>query len=322
MSILINGNLKKYKILHNGEKLKKGYHNGDVQIWSAGNKVTYITDVGVTPIEKEIDYEAECIPQDQPSKTGWNFVGWRKDTTASSNVETSVIMGDNPITLYAVYSQKITLTYNGNNATSGTMQPDEKYRYFNASGEYKDPKFTLKANDFTKTGYRFTGWDLGAVNTEIELSANKTATAQWFETSPIVYQAKPNNPGSEEGTMNVTVNNTNYVSLSKNPVASWIYYDTGHEYDTGTITINYGVYKRAVIEFYCVPSNGHNDERYGNINVGGSNVYDSDSGAKTISYSTTATNIPIEAHAHNYYDGSFFAIFAYITKITLFESES
>ena len=37
----------------------------------------------------------------KPTKSGWTFVGWRKDTVASGDVEISAIMGDEPINLYA-----------------------------------------------------------------------------------------------------------------------------------------------------------------------------------------------------------------------------
>ena len=54
------------------------------------------------------------------NKSGWTFLGWRLDKTASSNVQSSITAGTTDINLYAVYRQTVTLSYNGNGATSGS----------------------------------------------------------------------------------------------------------------------------------------------------------------------------------------------------------
>lgn len=264
MSILINGSLQKYKLLHNGQPLKRGYHNTSTQIWSAGNTVTYIVDTG-TSYQEEVDYEASVLSPKTftPTKSGWTFVGWREDKTASGTVLTSKVMGDNPITLYAVfraavtityyngsttanstsgyryynngnivnptlaltqaalsgwtargwststagngaitvgngatftpsvsftlygmYQQTITLSYNGNNATSGSVAAQTGIRYYNSNGNTVNPTFTLAANGFARTGYTFAGWSTAGViykpGASVTLSASTGFAVYWM----------------------------------------------------------------------------------------------------------------------------------------------
>ncbi|MBO5922801.1 MAG: InlB B-repeat-containing protein [Bacteroidaceae bacterium] len=183
--ISFSGNKAKAFACINGKnvKLKKGYiyENGAFRkLYSAGNIVTYIIDVGVQPVTAEVDEGTSCLATSfKPTKNGWDFVGWRKDGAATGSVETNVIMGDAPITLYAVYQQKVTLSYNGNSATSGSTSSQSNYRYYNAAGNVLDANFVLKQSGFAKTNYTFSGWDIGAAGSYVTLSENTVAYAQW-----------------------------------------------------------------------------------------------------------------------------------------------
>lgn len=119
MSILRNGNITKYKLLHNGQKLKKAFYNGVTKLWSAGALVTYKVDTADVHTE-EVDSEESCLEPKTfvPSKDDWNFHGWREDAVASGDVLPEKIMDDDPITLYAVFKKPIALTYHGNGADS------------------------------------------------------------------------------------------------------------------------------------------------------------------------------------------------------------
>ena len=161
---------------------------GDESVYSAGNIVTYYVDEDIEPYTEEVGSGDSCLSPTTftPEKSGWTFVGWRKDTTASETVEDDVIMEDEPITLYAVYSKVIILSYNGNSATSGSTEQQKDKRYFNADGNYRDPSFTLRANGFTRTDYTFTKWAMGsasgtqyAVGDSVTLSESKTFYALW-----------------------------------------------------------------------------------------------------------------------------------------------
>ena len=114
------------------------------------------------------------------SKSGWTFVGWRTDKTASSTVESSITAGTTNINLYAVYRQSITLSYNGNGATSGSTAAQTGYRYYNNTN-IVNPSFTLRSNGFTRTNYKFVNSSGTAYNagSSIILSSNSTMYAYW-----------------------------------------------------------------------------------------------------------------------------------------------
>lgn len=164
-------------INYNGNPVHTVIYNG-VMVWSAAKTVTYYVDSG-TVYQEDINYGASVLSPITftPSKSGYTFVGWREDTAANSSVLSSKTMGTDPISLYAVFKKTITLTYNGNSG-SGSVSTQSGVRYYN-NGNASNPSFTLSSNGFTRSGYFFTGWDLGSVGSKITLSESKTAYAQW-----------------------------------------------------------------------------------------------------------------------------------------------
>lgn len=84
-----------------GLKAKKAYCRGD-RVWSAGNIVTYICN-GVTYQEEVEEGNTVLSPSTfTPTVEGASFLGWclsPDDTT----VQSSLVMGDEPITLYAIF---------------------------------------------------------------------------------------------------------------------------------------------------------------------------------------------------------------------------
>ena len=263
--MLSYNNVKLKNITYNDQKVKKWNHNG-VRIYNAGNTVTYYVDTDVVYTE-EVDSEASCLSPKTftPTKSDWEFVGWRENNTASSEILIDKIMGDSPITLYAVFRQIVTVTYYNNSTTASAAKKDKYYnngnvvnpsftltqatksgwtargwatgttgdaiivlkdggtfergsnytlygmyqqtitvsyagngstsgstvaqtgtRYYNSNGNVVNPKFTLSANGFAKTGYSFTKWALGsaagtqyAAGASVTLSANTTFYAVW-----------------------------------------------------------------------------------------------------------------------------------------------
>lgn len=171
------------KMNYNGVKVKKWYHDG-VKVFSAGNVVTYYfnpTDYA----QEEVDSEASVLTPKTVNYlnhfSGWTFVGWREDKTASSSVLSSKVMGDEPITLYAVYKRTLTASFNGNGATSGSVASISGTQYYN-NGNTANPTITLPANGYARTEYAFTGWNYGAVGARITLTDNITVYAQWRQT--------------------------------------------------------------------------------------------------------------------------------------------
>lgn len=151
MPVTVNGTTLK-KMTFNGAKVKKWNHNG-TRVFTAGSTVTYWVDTNTSYME-EVDSEASCLSPKTftPSKSGWTFVGWREDKTASGNVLSSKVMADSPITLYAVFRATITVTYYNNSTSASTATG---YRYYN-NANVLDPSFTL--TQASKSGWSARGW--------------------------------------------------------------------------------------------------------------------------------------------------------------------
>lgn len=244
-------------------------------VWGSGSSVTYVVDNGEAYSEDVLNGDSVLSPKTfTPSKSGYTFVGWRADKTASSSVLTSKTMGTEPITLYAVfkrtltltyydgtttkatksdtqyynngntanpsftmtqasktnwtargwatssdakasinyndgstisigsdttiygcYSQAITLSYNGNGASSGSTSKQTDTRYWNSAGNYSNPTFALASNGFSKTDYTFSKWAMGSANgtqysagSSVSLAENTTFYAVWSALSIYVIQ--------------------------------------------------------------------------------------------------------------------------------------
>lgn len=143
---------KKLKVYIGNSKIKKIYI-GSTKLYSSGNIVTYNVDSSLSYTE-EVDDEKTCLSPTTftPSKSGYTFVGWREDNTANSSVLSEKVMGDNPITLYAVFKKDIVITLY-NNSSSPTYQT--KQQYYN-NGNIVNPSFTLTQN--SASGWTALGW--------------------------------------------------------------------------------------------------------------------------------------------------------------------
>ena len=213
--LIYNGTTLK-NMTYNGQKVKKWNHNG-VRVFSAGSTVTYCVDSGISYIE-EVDSEASCLsPQTfTPVKNGWTFVGWKEDTTANSNVLPSKVMGDTPITLYAVFQSNVTITkYNGsNNATTETKQ-----KYYN-NGNTSDPSFTLSQNAIS--GWSAAGWTTSssgysatlANGGSVSLSSNATYYSLYTAPVTVTYY---NNTTSAATTTKTRIANIHNITTYSNP---------------------------------------------------------------------------------------------------------
>ncbi len=144
-----------YKAYLGNIKLKKGYI-GDQRVYSAGNVVTYNVSPGVS-YREEADSGASVLSPTSftPSLSGWTFVGWRTDTAVSGSVLTSKTMGDDPITLYAVFRQTVTVIfYNGSTTATSSVG----YRYYN-NGNTVHPSFAPQ--QAALSGWTARGWSTG-----------------------------------------------------------------------------------------------------------------------------------------------------------------
>lgn len=267
---IYTGNQKLKKLYIGNQAVRKAYL-GNQLVYSAGNIVTYHVDAGVR-YQEEVGEGQSCLSPKTftPQKAGWTFVGWRADATASGDVISSLIMGDSPIELYAVfthpvtvtyyngsttvsrqtksrywnngnaaspsfaltqaaksgwsargwstsaagnggityangatfsrdsditlygmYQQAVTLSYNGNGATGGSTAAQTGYRYYNSNGQTLNASLTVTASGYTRTGYLFTAWKSGSTTYSpgqtVAISASMVLTAQWASTASVSF---------------------------------------------------------------------------------------------------------------------------------------
>lgn len=142
---------KTCKMFLGNRKIKKAYI-GDTKVYSAGNICTYQVGTGIT-YQEEIDDGMSCLNPGTftPTLNGWAFLGWRTDQTASGNVLNNLIMGDDPITLYAVFRQAVVLTKIVNKSTTTATG----YRYYN-NGNVANAAFSI--SNPSVSGATFLGW--------------------------------------------------------------------------------------------------------------------------------------------------------------------
>lgn len=192
---------------------------GNILIYSAGNIVTYHVDNGIT-YQEEVDSDETVLHPKTFStvKEGWEFVGWRLDDVASSDILEELIMGDEPITLYAVFRQEITLSYDANGGSGSTVAQTGN-RYYNGAGTYDNPSFVLSSSSFTApSGYSFSKWAQGnasgdqyAAGTTVTLSENTIFYAVWTYAGNPFYIVQNRDPKQTLKWKATAVANTTYV---------------------------------------------------------------------------------------------------------------
>lgn len=216
MPITINGVTLK-NITYNGQKVKKWNHNG-VKVYSAGNIVTYRVDTNVVYTE-EVDEGASCLSPKTftPVKSGWTFLGWRIDATASATVLTSKVMGDTPITLYAVFTTEVTVGYyNG----TPPIKTQTKMRYYN-NGNVANPSFTLA--QAALSGWTARGWSTGTSadasitygnGVTFSRDSNITLYGMYYKTVTVSYNGNGNTSGSTAAQTGTRYYNSNGRNLN------------------------------------------------------------------------------------------------------------
>ena len=124
----------------------------------------------------------------------WTAIGWNQTTTAEApDYSPSQSVSSNQITgnLYAIYRNECSITFNSNGG-SGTMSTlGPTYAYYNASGNYTTPSFTIPSCTFTPpTGKKFDSWnqkaDGSGATYSSSLSTNYVITlyAIWVKARP------------------------------------------------------------------------------------------------------------------------------------------
>lgn len=93
----------------------------------------------------------KTIKLSNPTRKGCDFEGWFSDSNYKTKVTQIKKGSTGDRTFYAKWkAHKYTIRFNGNGATKGSMKDQKGCKY--------GKTYTLKANSFKKTGYKFVGW--------------------------------------------------------------------------------------------------------------------------------------------------------------------
>lgn len=149
--------------------------------------------------KKEPGEDALSYSTFTPSFSGYTFVGWREDNTASGTVLSSKTVETTAINLYAVFKKTITITYYNNTTTSATSTGTQYYN----NGNIVNPKFTI--NQASRSGFTARGWSTGTeANASVtyssisnrEFSANATLYGLYQATVTVSYNGNGSTGGS------------------------------------------------------------------------------------------------------------------------------
>lgn len=144
-------NTQPTEIKYNGTSLTDVKY-GSTVVWRK-RTVTYYSETNSTKTATFIEGQAISLSSSYATaKSGYTFVGWRQDRSASSSVVSSLTMGSSNISLYAVYRKTITVTYYNNSTSAASTRG---YQYYN-TGNVTNPSFKLTQS--SRTGWNVRGW--------------------------------------------------------------------------------------------------------------------------------------------------------------------
>jgi uncharacterized repeat protein (TIGR02543 family) len=151
-------------------KIGQGYLGSNLTYQSAF-AVTYHVDTAKTYTEAIIPGTTVLEPTTfTPAKTGWDFVGWRRDSDAIGDVETDLTATE-PISLYAVFKKNVTATFEQyNNFSTVTGE-----RYYN-NGNDTPASVTAPYGD-SYSDWTWRGWaaaDVASANAAVTYSNGDT----------------------------------------------------------------------------------------------------------------------------------------------------
>ena len=182
---------------------------------NGGNSSTKTTDT--------IQSGAEIDLSPVATKKGYEFVGWNTDRNATSKIE-NLNMGTNDITLYAIYSKTLTVTFNYYNGQNADINNKSIVIYNkNTSGNITAP--TIGSISMSGETYYPRGWSSQVSgNAEIELQDNRTVNISENRTYYASYSKIVTVSYDANGGMNVPTNQTGtaYMNYSGEEIAATI----------------------------------------------------------------------------------------------------
>ena len=157
------------------------------------------------------------------TRPGMNFTGWntKTDGTGVSYTPGQTVTVTADLTLYAQWTTaNVTVTYNPNGGT-GNVATDTVAA---------NSSYTVKSQNYTKTGMTFNGWNTKADGTGVAYTVGQTITvtadltlyAQWQAENPTVKTGDANDVTDNQA----TINNNTYTGVICTVTAAGVQYNT------------------------------------------------------------------------------------------------
>ena len=192
-------------------------------IWEPTYRVSYFSNgglIGASPMDLTKYVEGDTVTVMDPGtlgKEGCAFVEWRMESVEGTSYDpgdTFTMPGDS-VTFYAIWVTAYNVTYDANEATSGTAPTDENSPY--AEGATVT---VLGDNGLARTGYGFLEWNTQAdgngdgynPDDSFEISSDTTLYAIWEAVYTVTYNGNGNTGGSAPTDEN-TYYTDDYVSV-------------------------------------------------------------------------------------------------------------
>ena len=139
-------------IYYKGKKMGVGYQKG-ILIYKSSRPCTIIYNVDIGTQYTEIIEEGMPIlmPDFNPTKVGYDFVGWRYDNQPINDPLADTVASED-VVLYAVFKKTITLTYYDNSTTAKTKKETVYYN----NGNISEAEFTM--TQAAASGWTARGW--------------------------------------------------------------------------------------------------------------------------------------------------------------------
>lgn len=198
-----------------------------------GYTISYELNGGTLAEENPSTYtmESDDINLNNPTKTGYTFKGWSgTGLTGDTNTSVTIAQGSSGDRSYtANYTANTYYVKFNNNGGSGSMS--------NQTMTY-DTISNLTANNFTRTGYKFTGWNTEADGNGISYSdkeevSNLTATNEEIFNLYAQWEAQPTKYAVQIYGINQDVDSSgNTLGLTFGPA-------TGADYNNAYVTHEY-----------------------------------------------------------------------------------
>lgn len=123
-------------------------------------EVVYMVDTGIGYKENVQLGSTALLPESfTPTKEGYTFVGWRRDNTASGDILTECTVGEDPLTLWAVFRK----SYNVNFISNVGTENFTVYEYYNNENLLNA---SIEApNGISTSEWKWRGWSGAQVTT-------------------------------------------------------------------------------------------------------------------------------------------------------------